>query len=126
MMNIVKNSAKDSSTWFGGTACVPSACRRKANTITILVKEVTMMNKAGAKESTVRRIKIWITTAVCFGPSGPKSILTEGPTAAASEGGMVSSAIVPTMITDKRRGRDSYLSVMKSLVVMKDAERSAL
>lgn len=121
-MNIVKNSAKDSNTWFGGTVCVPSACRRKANTITILVKDVTMMNRAGAKESTVRRIRIWITTAVCFGASAPKSILTEGPAAVASESGMASSTIA-MIITGNRREGDSCLPAMGPLVAMKDAER---
>ena len=58
MMNIVRNSASDSSTWFGGTDWVPSAWRRNESTITMRVNDVTIMKRAGARESTVNRIRI--------------------------------------------------------------------
>jgi hypothetical protein len=57
-----------------------------------------MMKRAGARDRTVRRIKIWMTTAVCWGPFAPKSMLTEGPLAAEPDDGIKRIAIAPTTI----------------------------
>jgi hypothetical protein len=58
MTKTVRNKAKLIRTWFGGTCCVPNAWRRNESTITILVKDVTMMKNAGASESTVNSARI--------------------------------------------------------------------
>jgi hypothetical protein len=49
--------------------------------MTIRVNEVTMMNKAGANESTVSRARIWMTTAVCPRPLLPRSTVIDAPSA---------------------------------------------
>ena len=46
--NSVRKSASPSSTWFGGVDCVPSACRRKPNTMMIRVNEVIISAIAGS------------------------------------------------------------------------------
>ena len=42
-------------TWVGGTCGVPSACRKKESTITILVKQVVMTRSAGRNAMIVRK-----------------------------------------------------------------------
>ena len=60
MINIVKNRAKPTITWFGGDVCVPIAVLIKCNTIIILVKEVNIIRIEGANESTVKTNSILI------------------------------------------------------------------
>ena len=60
---------------------MPRACRRNDKTMTMRVKEVTMMNIAGASERTVKRARICSTTAVCLGLPCPRSSVSEGPSA---------------------------------------------
>ncbi len=49
MMNMVRNNARLIRTELGGVCCSPIAVRKNDNTITILVKEVTITNIDGAK-----------------------------------------------------------------------------
>src|SRR5512144_2461471 len=48
-----RNSASPTSTWFGGTLCVPMALRANDNTTTIFVNAVHIRRIAGATPSTV-------------------------------------------------------------------------
>src|SRR4051812_18582391 len=53
MTNSERNSASPTSTWFGGTDCVPMALRTRDSTTTIFVNAVHMSRIAGATPSTV-------------------------------------------------------------------------
>src|SRR3954469_8190286 len=53
MTNSERNSASPTSTWFGGTDCVPMALRTSDSTTTIFVNAVHMSRIAGATPSTV-------------------------------------------------------------------------
>src|SRR3989304_554616 len=55
----VRKSAIPMSTGLGGVCCIPSACRMKASTITIRVKEVIITRIEGASVSTVSSARIW-------------------------------------------------------------------
>jgi hypothetical protein len=55
MTSAVRNSARLTSTAFGGACCKPSAVRSKDSTTTMRTKLVVMMTIDGASESTVRR-----------------------------------------------------------------------
>ena len=56
--NIVRNRVRPMRTWFGGISCVPSACRRKWNTITMRVNDVMITSTAGRNDSSVRTMTI--------------------------------------------------------------------
>lgn len=64
----VKNSDIAINTWFGGADCVASAARVKCNTTKILVKEVTKINKEGARAIMVNII---IISTLPANPSSP-------------------------------------------------------
>src|SRR3954469_22418314 len=53
MTNSERNSANPTSTWFGGTDCVPIALLTSDSTTTIFVNAVHMSRIAGATPSTV-------------------------------------------------------------------------
>jgi hypothetical protein len=53
MMNIVRNNASPMRIWFDGISCVPSACRRKWNTMAMRVKQVIVTRMAGRNEISV-------------------------------------------------------------------------
>ena len=56
--NNVRNSARPTSTWFGGVWPAPSAWRRIASTMTMRVNAVIISRMAGSSVSTVIRIRI--------------------------------------------------------------------
>ena len=58
MTNSVRNSARPTSTWFGGVWPAPSAWRRIASTITMRVNAVIMSSIAGSNVSAVISIRI--------------------------------------------------------------------
>ncbi len=53
MTNNVRNSARPTSTWFGGVWPAPSAWRRMPSTITMRVNEVIISRMAGSSVSAV-------------------------------------------------------------------------
>ena len=55
--------------WLEGVCGVPMAWRRKERTITKRVKDVVMINKAGARVRMVNRKTIWRVVATCSGLS---------------------------------------------------------
>ncbi len=59
--------ASERSTWFGGSVCVPRACRNMLRTTATRTKQVVIKRIAGAKLSTVSRSITWI---VELSPSG--------------------------------------------------------
>src|SRR4051812_30455387 len=81
MTNSERNSASPTSTWLGGTDCVPIALRTSDSTTTIFVNAVHMSRIAGATPSTVMSAMIETTwlgcpgtfteTDGCFGVPGP-------------------------------------------------------
>ena len=54
---------------MGGVDCNPIACLRRENTITILVKEVTIKIRVGARTKRVKIIAILIVFTNCAGSS---------------------------------------------------------
>ena len=77
MTKPVRNSARPTSTGFGGVCCRPIAVRRKDRTITMRVKDVTMTTSDGARLSTVMsrtRRTIW---PVAVGPAAPRLTLID-------------------------------------------------
>src|SRR3954470_11747041 len=93
MTNSERNSASPTSTWFGGTDCVPIALLTSDSTTTILVNAVHISRIAGATPSTVIRAMIdttWLgwpgtltSTDPCVGALGPVGFVGElGPDAA--------------------------------------------
>src|SRR5436190_21256511 len=67
MTNSERNSASPTSTWFGGTDCVPIALRTSDSTTTIFVNAVHMSRIAGATPSTVISAMIETTWLGCPG-----------------------------------------------------------
>src|SRR3954470_17498231 len=67
MTNSERNSASPTSTWFGGTDCVPMALRTRDSTTTIFVNAVHMSRIAGATPSTVMSAMIETTWLGCPG-----------------------------------------------------------
>src|SRR4051794_23982964 len=67
MTNSDRNSASPTSTWFGGTLCVPIALRTSDRTTTIFVNAVHISSTAGATPSTVTSRMIWTTWLGCPG-----------------------------------------------------------
>ena len=84
MIKNVRNKASPIMTWFGGICMVPNALRSKDRTITIRVKDVTIISMAGAKDSTVINRKIWSVTvgaidcSVSFSPMEKKGVAIAG------------------------------------------------
>src|SRR3990170_2981295 len=69
MIKKVRNRARPMRIWLGGICWVPRAWRRKENTTTRRVKEVTIIMMAGARERTVRKRSIWRERLRRSGPS---------------------------------------------------------
>src|SRR5690349_1262458 len=67
MTNSDRNSASPTSTWLGGTLCVPMALRTSDRTTTIFVNAVHISSTAGATPSTVTSRMIWTTWLGCPG-----------------------------------------------------------
>src|SRR4051794_16342306 len=67
MTNSERKSASPTSTWFGGTDCVPIALRTSDSTTTIFVNAVHMSRIAGATPSTVISPMIETTWLGCPG-----------------------------------------------------------
>src|SRR5690242_4454190 len=67
MTNSDRNSASPTSTWLGGTLCVPMALRTSDRTTTIFVNAVHISRTAGATPSTVTSRMIWTTWLGCPG-----------------------------------------------------------
>ncbi len=67
MMASVMNIASEVMTWFGGSDCVPSACRNMLKTTITRTKQVVIKRMAGARLSTVSSSTTWI---VALRPSG--------------------------------------------------------
>src|ERR1044072_8650923 len=91
--NSDRNSASPTSTWFGGTDCVPMALLTSDSTTTIFVNAVHMSRIAGATPSTVMSAMIETTwlgcpgmlpdTDGCVGLLGPVGVVgDDGPFAA--------------------------------------------
>ena len=69
MMKMVRKSASPITIWLLGSVLVPSARRSRDSTITIRLKEVTMIRMAGASDSTVIIRKICSNTVDRAGSS---------------------------------------------------------
>src|SRR3954454_11717571 len=104
MTNSERNSASPTSTWFGGTDCVPMALRTSDSTTTIFVNAVHMSRIAGATPSTVMSAMIettwlgWAGTLTdtdgCFGVPGPVGLAgASGPDAAGAAGAATSAEV---------------------------------
>ena len=79
MTNKVRNKEIPMIIWLEGVCGVPIAWRRKERTMTNRVKEVVMINKAGARVRTVSRKTICSVVATCSGLSaGFTEILMPG------------------------------------------------
>src|SRR3954453_14168104 len=92
MTNSDRNRASPTSTWFGGTDCVPIALRTRDSTTTIFVNAMHISRIAGATPSTVISAMIettWLgspgtltSTDGCWGAVGPAGFVGElGPDA---------------------------------------------
>ena len=75
MTKIVRNRANPTTIWFDGVWGVPSACLRKEKTMTNRVKEVVMINNAGANVSRVSRKTICRVVATCEGVSAWSTLM---------------------------------------------------
>ena len=61
--NSERNSARPTSTVFGGDCCVPRALRSSPSTMTMRVNGVTMTTMVGARVISVKSSMIWISVA---------------------------------------------------------------
>mgnify|MGYP004139981869 FL=1 len=75
MTKIVRKRANPTTIWFDGVWGVPSACLRKEKTITNRVKEVVMINNAGASVSRVSRNTICRVVATWEGVSAWSTLI---------------------------------------------------
>ena len=119
MIKKVKNKASPIMTWFGGICMVPNALRNSDRTITMRVKEVTIISMAGAKDRTVISRKICRVTvgaidcSLLFSPMETKGVVIMGSAARLLLG---PSSIRQTPSVANRR--QSFGSLPKAYAVM--------
>src|SRR5947209_5167016 len=75
MTNRLRNRAKPTTTWFGGMDCRPSALRVSDSTMTMRVKLVTIINRAGATASSVSAMMM-VTLSLGLLRAPPRLMLT--------------------------------------------------
>src|SRR3954470_21227834 len=117
MTNSERNSASPTSTWFGGTDCVPMALRTRDSTTTIFVNAVHMSRIAGATPSTVMSAMIETTWLGCPGTFTETwgSLGLVGPVGFAG-------AFGPDAETDAMAGAETDADAVAEAVIDADAE----